>query len=75
MQMTVAEALGTLTDVEEKNAPKTLYFQGKAGLLDRGLRVSVVGSRKASPEGLKRARSLNAATVESRCGAVIVGIA
>jgi predicted Rossmann fold nucleotide-binding protein DprA/Smf involved in DNA uptake len=47
MQMTVAEALGTLTDVEEKNAPRTLYFQGNAKLLNHGPRVSIVGSRKA----------------------------
>jgi DNA processing protein len=63
MQMTVAEALGTLTDVEEKNAPKTLYFQGNRELLNHGPRVSVVGSRKASEEGLKRARSLARALV------------
>jgi DNA processing protein len=63
MQMTVAEALGTLTDVEEKNAPKILYFQGNRDLLNHGPRVSVVGSRKASEEGLKRARSLARALV------------
>lgn len=63
MQMTVAEALGTLTDVEEKNAPKTLYFQGNRELLNHGPRVSVVGSRKASEEGLKRARVLARALV------------
>jgi DNA processing protein len=63
MQMTVSEALGTLTDVEEKNAPKTLYFQGNRELLNHGPRVSVVGSRKASEEGLKRARSLARALV------------
>jgi DNA processing protein len=63
LQITVAEALGTLTDVEEKNAPKTLYFQGNRELLDHGSRVSVVGSRKASEEGLKRARSLARALV------------
>ena len=63
MQMTVAEALGTLTDVEEKNAPKTIYFEGNRALLNQGPRVSVVGSRKASAEGLKRARSLSRALV------------
>src|SRR5882757_7417440 len=63
MQMTVADALGTLTDVEEKNAPNTLYFQGNRELLNHGPRVSVVGSRKASEEGLKRARSLARALV------------
>ena len=70
MQMTVAEALGTLTDVEEKNAPKTLYFQGNRELLSHGPRVSVVGSRKASAEGLKRARSLSRALVDH--GVVVV---
>jgi DNA processing protein len=70
MQMTVAEALGTLTDVEEKNAPKTLYVQGNAELLNHGPRVSIVGSRKASPEGLKRARSLARVLVEN--GVVVV---
>ena len=63
MQMTVAEALGSLTDVEEKNAPKTLYLQGNRDLLTHGPRVSVVGSRKASAEGLKRARSLSRSLV------------
>jgi DNA processing protein len=63
MQMTVAEALGTLTDVEEKNAPKTLYLQGNRELLSHGPRVSVVGSRKASAEGLKRARLLSRSLV------------
>lgn len=70
MQMTVAEALGTLTDVEEKNAPKTLYFKGNQSLLNEGPRVSVVGSRKASAEGLKRARSLSRALVDH--GIVVV---
>ena len=70
MQMTAAEVLGTLTEVEEKNAPKTLYFQGNTELLNRGPRVSIVGSRKASPEGLKRARSLARVLVEK--GVVVV---
>jgi DNA processing protein len=74
MQMTVAEALGTLTDVEEKNAPKALYFQGNRELLSHGPRVSVVGSRKASAEGLKRARSLSRALVDHHI-VVVSGLA
>ena len=70
MQITVAEALGALTDVEEKNAPKTLYFQGNREILSHGSRVSVVGSRKASAEGLKRARALSRALVDH--GVVVV---
>jgi DNA processing protein len=74
MQMTVAEALGTLTDVEEKNAPKTLYFQGNRDLLRHGPRVSVVGSRKASAEGLKRAHLLSRALVDHHI-VVVSGLA
>jgi len=70
MQMTVAEALGTLTDVEEKGAPKTLYFHGNREILSHGPRVSVVGSRRASAEGQKRARSLARALVDH--GIVVV---
>ena len=33
MQMTVAEALGTVTDVEEKNAPKILSLREIANFL------------------------------------------
>lgn len=59
-----AEVLGELNDVERKNAPKTLYLAGDASLLRHGRRVSVVGSRSASPEGLARARSLARALVK-----------
>jgi DNA processing protein len=69
-EITVADALGTLTDVEEKNAPQILYLQGNREILNHGPRVSVVGSRKASPDGLKRARSLSRALVDH--GVVVV---
>jgi DNA processing protein len=64
MRTTVSEALGTLNDVEAKNAPQVLYFHGDRELLNRGPRVSVVGSRKVSDEGLRRARSLVRALVD-----------
>ena len=51
------ELLGPLDEVEQKNAPKTLYVAGDTGILGEGARVAIVGSRKASPEGLRRARS------------------
>lgn len=52
------EVLGPLNDVEQKNAPKLLFLSGDASLLRHGPRVSVVGSRRASIEGLKRASFL-----------------
>ncbi|MDB5298069.1 MAG: hypothetical protein JWO31_4052 [Phycisphaerales bacterium] len=54
------DLLGPLNDVERKHAPATLYVAGDVDLLRNAARVSIVGSRKASPDGLKRARKLSA---------------
>jgi DNA processing protein len=64
MAVTPADVLGGLNDVESKYAPRNLYLAGDPGLLRRGPRVSVVGARKASPEGLRRARALASSLVE-----------
>jgi DNA processing protein len=56
--VTLADVLGSLNDVEQKNAPARLFLLGDAALLRRGPRVSVIGSRRASVEGLKRASFL-----------------
>lgn len=66
--------LGNLNDVERKNAPARLYTVGDVTLLNRGPRVSVVGSRKASEEGIRRARILTKALV-SRGAVVVSGLA
>lgn len=52
------ELLGPLNDVEEKHAPRDLYLAGDVTLLERGPRVSVVGSRRATAAGLRRATAL-----------------
>ena len=59
----VDELLGVLNDVEQKNAPARLYFRGDRRLLQDGARVSIVGSRSATPEGLRRAAKLARALV------------
>lgn len=72
--MTPAEFLGALNDVEAKNAPARLYVAGDVSFLSRGPRVSIVGSRKASVEGLARARALARALV-ARDMVVVSGLA
>lgn len=67
---TLEELLGPLNEVERKNAPRELFVAGDVELLRSGPRVSVVGSRKASPEALSRARSLTRALVKR--GIVVV---
>ena len=59
--VTPAEVLGELNEVEAKYAPRELFLRGDQALLRRGPRVSVVGSRRASAEGLRRARVLSSA--------------
>jgi DNA processing protein len=56
--VTPAEVIGALNDVELKYAPSQLFLAGKCGLLRRGPRVSIIGSRNASAQGLRRARAL-----------------
>lgn len=60
-----------LNDVEERYAPEFLYLQGDASLLSSAVsRVSIVGSRKATDEGLRRARKLARRLI--RDGVVVV---
>lgn len=71
---TPEDLLGPLNDVERKNAPEHLFVAGDEALVRCGTRVSIVGSRKSSPEGLRRAKSLAKALVE-RGVTVVSGLA
>jgi DNA processing protein len=66
----IEELLGPLNEVEQKNAPRRLFYAGELTLIEVGPRVSIVGSRKASKQGLNNARGLAAWLV--RQGAVVV---
>lgn len=66
--------LGPLNEVERKHAPEQLHLCGDASLLQGGTRVAIVGSRKASDTGLKRARILADALV-ARGITVVSGLA
>lgn len=56
---TPSELLGIqLTDIERKNAPDVLYYKGDPGILQSGPRVSVVGTRKATSEGISQAAGI-----------------
>ena len=68
------DLLGPLNEVEQKNAPKTLYVAGDTGVLGEGARVSNVGSRKASPAGLRRASKL-AGLLAGRGIVIVSGLA
>jgi len=68
------DLLGPLNDVEKKNAPRRLFVAGDRSLLHAGPRVSIVGSRKASPAGLGNARRLSE-TLVARGAVVVSGLA
>lgn len=58
-----SDILGPLNDFERKHAPAELFIEGDKTLLTKGVRVSVVGSRKVSYLGARRARSFAEALV------------
>ena len=68
--LTPTQLLGPLNAVERLHAPDQLYVAGDIGILETGARVSIVGSRQASPDGLARARKLARRLVEG--GTVVV---
>lgn len=73
-ELSPAELLGPLNDVEQKYAPDMLYVSGNAEFLSEGARVAIVGSRKASPEGIARAKKLAKLLVDHRA-IVVSGLA
>lgn len=68
------DLLGPLNEVEKKHAPATLFLAGDASLLRRGPRVSVIGSRQATKDGIARTQSLVRALVK-RGMVVVSGLA
>ena len=73
-EFTPEELLGSLNDVEQKRCPKRIYLSGDKTLFDDTTRVSVVGSRKASPDGIRRAEKISRMLVE-RNVVVVSGLA
>lgn len=69
-ELRTRDALGPFGPVEEKNAPDVLYTAGDAALLTEGSRVAIVGSRKATPDGIKRAQAVTRALVQQ--GIIVV---
>lgn len=70
VELAPEELLGPLNEVEAKHAPKRLFAAGDTGMLRHAARVSIVGSRKASAHGLRRARRLSTLLCER--GVVVV---
>jgi len=68
------ELIGPLNDIEKKFAPKTLYVQGQLSLPLPSPRVAVIGSRKASPDGLKTADDISR-VLASHNVAIVSGLA
>lgn len=74
VKTTASELLGPLNEVEVKNAPRELYVAGDTTLLRNCAKVAIVGSRDASPEGIRRAKKLAKILVE-RSIVVVSGLA
>lgn len=74
VSLPVRDILGELTPVEQKLAPGVLHVAGDVDLLRASPKVAVVGSRKASPEGLTNAMRV-ADTLVGLGATVVSGLA
>jgi DNA processing protein len=61
----IQDTFRPLNQAEQKFAPKDITLKGDASLLSEGGRVSIIGSRGASVQGLARARRLSRLLVEN----------
>lgn len=68
------DVLGNLSSFEQKHAPKLIYYHGNLGLLQGGARVSVVGSRKPTEQGILRAQKVTKELVAHKI-TVVSGLA
>ena len=73
-QVTPKDLIGPLNEVERKNAPETLFVSGDVGLCRNFPRVSVIGTRKISPLGVRSTENLVRLLVK-RGVAVVSGLA
>jgi DNA processing protein len=64
----------TFTDFEKKYAPPNLFVEGDASLIYSGLKVSIVGSRKPTQQGIEDAKCL-AKTLVKHGAIVLSGLA
>lgn len=72
--MDYKEYYNSLNDFEKKNAPLELDYGGEFDLMCEGRRVSVVGSRDASEEGVRRAKIITSILVKKNI-TVVSGLA
>jgi DNA processing protein len=72
--LSAEELLGPLNEVEAKFAPKRLFVMGDRELLSYSPRVAIIGSRRASEEGLRRAAKLSRELVK-RGVSIVSGLA
>jgi DNA processing protein len=73
--MSVAKLLGRpLNDIETKYAPKMLYVKGSMDIPLQGPRVSIIGSRKASPNGIENAKTITRTLIENQT-VIVSGLA
>ncbi|HEX4047603.1 MAG TPA: DNA-processing protein DprA, partial [Elusimicrobiota bacterium] len=73
-KVTIDELLGPLNSVERKHAPAALFVSGDKGLCRDFARVSVIGTREPSSEGIKRTQAVVRMLTEKRV-VVVSGLA
>ena len=75
LSITAAKLLGrTLNDIESKADPGPLFVQGSLEIPLPCPKVSIIGSRKASPQGIKNTQKITKMLVENKV-TIVSGLA
>lgn len=70
----LSDLIGELNEVESLNAPKVVYVKGNTSLLKKTFSISVIGTRRPTPDGIKRTKKLVSEIVKKN-GIVVSGLA
>lgn len=73
-QITPEELIGPLNDLEEKFAPKTIFVQGNRDFIQQHPRISIIGTRHPTKEGVATAQKITSFLVKQNV-TIISGLA
>lgn len=73
-QISSEELLGPLNDLEEKFAPKTLFIRGHQNFVQQHPRVSIIGTRHPTAEGIATAQKVTSFLVNQEV-TIVSGLA
>lgn len=74
VKIATSELIGFLNSIEERDAPKYLYIEGDKEIINYGPKVSIIGTRKPSLQGIKNTKDITKELVKNKV-VIVSGLA